>query len=333
MQWFRTYHGAPFHTKLALVARRANVTRGHAASIWWAVLDYASRSEPRGNVSGIDAEEIAAAFDYSEEEVIRALEAMRHKSLLIDESDNLTGWEEKQISKEDNTAAERKRRQREREKKSSHEMSRPVTKCHALDIDTEIEIEEKEVTNVTSKNEIVPREISPKQKSVTLDDLSVDHVAEWLAEKRSTGRFRDIDDHALLEKFKDYCLAKNPKYRDFVAAFRNSFGWESAPRTGKNNGSRQQKPTYHERIKAAGDAALEQIFADIDAEFEAGEGGSAEGTAGTELRRVPRLQPPTRGNSEHGQGHADGDGGRDTGGNQPSLPALDAGTFDPADTV
>ena len=194
-------------------------------------------------------------------------------------------------------------------------------------------IEEKEVTNVTSKNEIVPREISPKQKSVTLDDLSVDHVAEWLAEKRSTGRYRDIDEHALLEKFKDYCLAKNPKYRDFVAAFRNSFGWESAPRTGKNNGSRQQKPTYHERIKAAGDAALEQIFADIDAEFEAGEGGSAEGTAGTELRRVPRLQPPARGDSEHGQGHADGDGGRDTGGNQPSLPALDAGTFDPADTV
>src|SRR3546814_446276 len=94
MQWFRSHHGAPFDTKLALVAKRANVTRGHAASIWWAVLDRASQSSERGNVSGIDPEEIAAAFDYDEADVARVLDAMRHKSLLIARS------EERRVGKE-----------------------------------------------------------------------------------------------------------------------------------------------------------------------------------------------------------------------------------------
>lgn len=211
-------------------------------------------------------------------------------------------------------------------------VSTPVPTAVPTNRKPKTKIEEKEVTNVTSKNEIVPRETSVKQKSVALADLTVDHVAEWLAEKRSTGRYRDIDEHALLEKFKDYCLARNPKYRDFVAAFRNSFGWESAPRTGKNNGTHQQKPTYHERIKAAGDAALEQIYADIDAEFGTGESRPAESPDRAELRCVPRLQPPARGDSEHGQGVPAGNGRRDHGGNQPSLPALDAGAFGSSDT-
>src|SRR3546814_3365776 len=114
MQWFRSHHGAPFDTKLALVAKRANVTRGHAASIWWAVLDRASQSSERGNVSGIDPEEIAAAFDYDEADVARVLDAMRHKSLLIAADNTLTGWDKRQVQREDDGAAERKRRQRSR---------------------------------------------------------------------------------------------------------------------------------------------------------------------------------------------------------------------------
>lgn len=216
MQWFRSYHGAPFDTKLAMVARRANVTRGHAASLWWAVLDFASQSNPRGSVKEIDAEEIAAAFDYEEELVVRVLEAMKHKETLINADGFLSNWNNRQVQKEDDGAAERKQRQREREKEECHAMSRDVTKCPALDTDKDKEKKEEKIARVT------------------LEELSIDHVSDWLEGKRVAGKYLTIDEHGLLEMFKNYCGAKNPKYRDYVAAFKNSFEWERAPKkTGK----------------------------------------------------------------------------------------------------
>ena len=103
MKWFRSHHGAPFDTKLAVVARRANVTRGNAASVWWAILDHASSHNPRGFVGEVTAEEIAAAFDYDEAEVQSILDAMREKGLLITADGKVSGWDEKQIQGEDNS--------------------------------------------------------------------------------------------------------------------------------------------------------------------------------------------------------------------------------------
>ena len=103
MKWFRSHHGAPFDTKLAVVARRANVTRGNAASVWWAILDHASSHTPRGFIGELTAEEVAAAFDYDESDVQTILDAMREKGLLIAADGKLCGWDEKQISREDNS--------------------------------------------------------------------------------------------------------------------------------------------------------------------------------------------------------------------------------------
>lgn len=133
MQWFRSHHGAPFDSKLAVVAKRANVTRGHAASVWWAVLDHASQQNDRGNVVGIDPEEIAAAYDYDEDDVARVLDAMRHKALLIDDRGQLTGWNKRQVQREDETAVDRKRAQRSRDMPGRPARSRKVTQRHAPD--------------------------------------------------------------------------------------------------------------------------------------------------------------------------------------------------------
>lgn len=65
------------------------------------------------------------------------------------------------------------------------------------------------------------------KKSVTLLELSVDHVREWLLQKRSAGRYLEHDEGFILEYFRNYCLAKNPKYRDYVAAYRNAFEWKA----------------------------------------------------------------------------------------------------------
>lgn len=81
-------------------------------------------------------------------------------------------------------------------------------------------VKEKEITKVISK----------KKNAVTLEQLSINHVDDWLAEKRLNGKYLDIDEQELLEMFKDYCRSKNPKYSDYVAAFRNSFKWANAPR-------------------------------------------------------------------------------------------------------
>ena len=141
ISWFRSWHGAPFDSKLAVIAKRANVTRGHAASLWWAVMDFASQNDPRGYITGIDAEEIAAALDYSEDDVCKVLAAMRHKNLLIDEQDKLTGWEKRQVSREDEDAASRKRAQRSRDVTVA---SRDVTQCHAPDRKTKTRLESKQ---------------------------------------------------------------------------------------------------------------------------------------------------------------------------------------------
>ena len=175
MLWFRSHHGAPFDTKLALVAKRANVTRGHAASLWWAVLDYASQAKPRGNVSGLDPEEVAAAFDYDEDDVKRVLDAMRQKEILIGPDGMLTAWDKRQVSREDNSATERKRRQRSRTPETA---SRNVTKSHALDLDRDRDSErEKEKEEAGAVPDPPP----------SLDKIPHRMMADWNALAEQTG--------------------------------------------------------------------------------------------------------------------------------------------------
>lgn len=76
--------------------------------------------------------------------------------------------------------------------------------------------------------------------SVTLEELSVSHIEGWLSKQRTNGRYLTIDEHELLDVFKDYCKAngrdKGKKaYKDFAAAYRGSFKWDRAPRKGEEN--------------------------------------------------------------------------------------------------
>lgn len=93
---------------------------------------------------------------------------------------------------------------------------------------------------------------------ISWQDLTVDHIADWLAKKRSEGIYVDHDEHRVLEKFKNYCQAKAPKYKDYVAALRNSFEWKNAPRknetTEKHNGKSKSQ-----RANEAAARALEKL--------------------------------------------------------------------------
>lgn len=118
-----------------------------------------------------------------------------------------------------------------------------LSRCYQLDApETETE------TDIKTKN--------AREKKIGFEDLTVHHIAGWLNEKRAQGKYLTIDEHDLLEMFKDYCRSKNPKYKDYIAAFRNAFKWDNAPKKGESNG----KISKQDRLKIAGDKAVSDIL-------------------------------------------------------------------------
>jgi uncharacterized protein YdaU (DUF1376 family) len=77
-----------------------------------------------------------------------------------------------------------------------------------------------------------------------LEMLEIDDVQNWLDEKRAEGKYRSVDEERLLELFKDYCRANNRTYNDYVAAFRNSFNWNNAPKKGEVSHANFSKIDY-----------------------------------------------------------------------------------------
>lgn len=93
-----------------------------------------------------------------------------------------------------------------------------------------------------------------KNTGISLDDLSIDHVSEWLMKKRVGGKYLTIDEQALLEKFKDYCRSTGKKYADYTAAFRNSFEWDNPPLKGNSRENTSRNPAEHNKLERAKDA-------------------------------------------------------------------------------
>lgn len=76
---------------------------------------------------------------------------------------------------------------------------------------------------------------------ISLEDLSINHIEDWLIEKRVSGKYLTIDEYRLLEVFKDYCQSNNKTYKDYVAAFRNSFEWNNTPKLRRTTNERTQQ--------------------------------------------------------------------------------------------
>lgn len=93
----------------------------------------------------------------------------------------------------------------------------------------------------------LPNGNSARAEKVTLETLSVDHNAKWLAEKRTQGRYLLHDEHFVLEQFKQYCRSKGKTYANYLDAYRNSFEWEKCQPRGLTG----EKPTKADRARAA----------------------------------------------------------------------------------
>jgi uncharacterized protein YdaU (DUF1376 family) len=75
-----------------------------------------------------------------------------------------------------------------------------------------------------------------ERKRISLDELGISHIAEWLAKKRTEGKYTHHNEIDILEYFKTYCESKNKRYDDYVAALRLSFDWERNQPKGNTNG-------------------------------------------------------------------------------------------------
>ncbi len=126
MEWFRVYHGTCQNPKLHKASRLAGVSRALVIAVWIAVLEKASKAEERGDLSGLDPDEVAFVTGVKPKTASAIIAAMIDVDLIVDGRPK--GWDDRQPAGDD--AAARKRAQRERlapSKKSGSEPNRHET--------------------------------------------------------------------------------------------------------------------------------------------------------------------------------------------------------------
>lgn len=101
MEWFRTYHDMHLDPKWRLVAMDAGAKVKDVIAVWMAMMNRASKSEPRGSINGWNDRVEGAALDMTGDEVRAIREAMQGLTL---DGDRLTGWEKRQPKREDGSS-------------------------------------------------------------------------------------------------------------------------------------------------------------------------------------------------------------------------------------
>ena len=231
--WLRLWHDMPNDPKWRSIARASGKPIPAVISVYVHMLVCASNAIERGRTQGWCDEDVANALDLTTDDVNAIREAMQGRVL---EGDYLKGWEKRQPKRDDGGAErakawrERKKLEEERERTQSNAEERPEE-----DTDTDLSSEGK------------PSSDKRARKKFKLDELSLDHNAAWLAEKRSQGKYLQHDEAFILEYFKNYCISKGKKYADYLAGYRNAFEWDScqpnrsAARSGAGGGAARSK--------------------------------------------------------------------------------------------
>ena len=119
--------------------------------------------------------------------------------------------------------------------------------------------EHKQPATPETETETERERVSVKRTRVTLEDLSVNHISDWLAKKRGQGKYLLHDEHFILDYFKNYCTSKGQRYDDYPHALRNAFEWNSCQPKNSDGG----RPTKSDRAKAAIVAGLQEYRAGL----------------------------------------------------------------------
>ncbi len=110
MDWVRLYHETPTDPKWRVIAKRSAQRIGDVIAVWNFVLcNASSNTEKRGETHNLVTEDIAAALDLNDADVVAILAAMEGKTI---KDGTLLAWEKRNPKREDNST-ERVKRWRE----------------------------------------------------------------------------------------------------------------------------------------------------------------------------------------------------------------------------
>jgi len=157
IDWFRWHHGTVTDQKFPLVARRAGASVAEVIAVWACLLESASMNETeRGLLSAEpDFEAMDCALGLTDGKACAIFQAMQQRSL-VDEHLHVVAWPKRQPKREDDTAAERKRRQRERD--------------HAISLANAVT--QAESRNVTPSHDRGEESREEKNKDLSVEDKS-----------------------------------------------------------------------------------------------------------------------------------------------------------------
>lgn len=130
IDWFRWHHGSVADPKFQLVAHKAGARLGDVIAVWAFILETASADTDRGMVGKIDHETLDFLLGADGGTSARIVEAMTTRGLI--EGGRVAAWERRQPKREDDTAAERKRRQRERDERQALRDTQTDTQVHTI---------------------------------------------------------------------------------------------------------------------------------------------------------------------------------------------------------
>jgi hypothetical protein len=192
IDWFRWHHGSVTDPKFQLVARKAGVGLTDVIAVWAFVLEKASASDVRGSFGDLDHEAIDCLFGLAEGKTLSILEQMEVRGLVADGL--ICAWDKRQPKREreDDTAAERKRRQRERDAIQGHGTPDEASQSHVTPRHTtsrqktpreEKSREEKKSPSLRSGDSAVALSVSDLQA----EGVDPQHATDWFKARKDKG--------------------------------------------------------------------------------------------------------------------------------------------------
>jgi hypothetical protein len=231
-----------------MIAHDLSIPFGNVYATWVCLLERASQVSYGGRFCEYCNDEfkseIAFQLGYQKSDVEKIIYAFNGK--LINQN-TIKNWERHQI---DPTNKDRQLKYRDKSSQSNGNNSDTL-------LYNGVTIEERRGEEIREEE----KENDKKKKRVSLEDLSINHIAEWLCEKRAAGKYINHDEKFILEYFKNYCTSKEKRYKDYVAALRNAFEWDSCQPKGYQNGNFKNS-TGKTKAERANEAMLRAI-ADI----------------------------------------------------------------------
>jgi len=220
VKWFRWHHDSCEDAKFRMVARVTDVTVRDVIALWAALLESASRNEPRGIVPNNRIDFIEAVLDMPSHMMDQLCEAMEDAGL-IQASEfeiRILNWNKRQFDTDlrDGTNAERQKRYRDRKRARNAESNGTVTPQIQI-TDTESERETRTPAAAPTKGTRFPHESLP------------DPWKQFCLEQRP-----DLDPSATFDRCRDYWISapgQRGVKRDWDATWRNWVRNERKPVT------------------------------------------------------------------------------------------------------